>query len=72
MENNINGNDVKFEQLMQSLDEIVKKLSSGTTPLDEMISLYEEGMEISKKCKKMLDDFDARLDIALKNEKENG
>ena len=63
MENNINGNDVKFEQLMQSLDEIVKKLSSGTTPLDEMISLYEEGMEISKKCKKMLDDFDARLDI---------
>ena len=64
--------ELKFEQAMQQLNEIVEKLSGGTMPLDEMVKLYEKGEKLSKHCLKLLDDFDARLDtIDQKNAEES-
>jgi exodeoxyribonuclease VII small subunit len=52
-----------FEQAVQKLEEIVNRLMSSGVPLEEMISLYEQGVRISKQCMKQLDDYDARIEV---------
>jgi exodeoxyribonuclease VII small subunit len=60
----VNDNEnLSFEQAMQKLEEIVNKLMSSGIPLEEMISLYEQGVRISKQCMKQLDDYDARIEV---------
>ena len=62
-----------FEALMQELEEISTKLSAGNLPLEEMVQLYEEGIALSKECCKILDSYDARIEVLRENglEKEH-
>ena len=39
----------------------LKKLESGTGSLDEMISLYEEGMRLHEACAAQLDEYEGKL-----------
>lgn len=50
-----------FEQKMERLENVVKKLESGTGSPDEMISLYEEGMRLHEACSKQLDAYEGKL-----------
>lgn len=43
-----------FEELLKELDEIVKELESGTLTLEESITKYQRGMELSALCKEKL------------------
>ncbi|MCE5189631.1 MAG: exodeoxyribonuclease VII small subunit [Eubacteriales bacterium] len=52
---------VRFEDAMQKLSEIVEKLESGEGSLDEMIRLYEEGMSMVKACERQLDAYEATI-----------
>ncbi|HRX57336.1 MAG TPA: exodeoxyribonuclease VII small subunit [Eubacteriales bacterium] len=52
---------LRFEEAMQKLTGIVEKLESGEGSLDEMISLYEEGMQLVKGCEKQLDAYEATI-----------
>lgn len=45
-----------FEQMLVRLDEIVRLLEKGDTPLEESLSLYTEGAELIRLCTKQLDD----------------
>ena len=56
----------KFEQYMERLDEIVKTMESGEGNLDETLSLYEEGVNISKICNKMLDEAQQKVTVLSK------
>lgn len=47
--------EMKFEDAIGKLSEIVKALESAEVPLDEAIALYEEGMKLSKKCADILE-----------------
>lgn len=44
-----------FEQAMARLEEIVKLLEQGETPLEDALSLFEEGTKLMKKCSAQLD-----------------
>ena len=55
--------NVKFEEAMAKLEELSGKLSSGDVPLEEAISLYEEGLAWYKACKSILDDADRRISV---------
>ncbi len=44
-----------FEQSMQRLDEIVKKMEQGDLPLEQALALFSEGTELVKNCSAMLD-----------------
>ena len=46
---------------MNRLEEIVRRLEEEKVPLEESIKLYEEGMKIGQKCRKILDDADRRI-----------
>lgn len=42
--------EMSFEQSMKRLEEIVEKIDQGDIPLEEVMKMYEEGVELSKKC----------------------
>ena len=46
---------------MSKLEETVAKLESGDKTLDESMELFEEGIKLSRTCRKLLDD--ARLKV---------
>jgi exodeoxyribonuclease VII small subunit len=52
---------LSFEEAMKKLSEIVEKLEGGEGSLDEMIRLYEEGMQLVKGCEKQLDAYEATI-----------
>lgn len=56
-----------FEDLMQTLENIVQTLEKGDLNLDESVAKFEEGMEISKECNKMLENSEKRISILLEN-----
>ena len=53
--------DAPFEALMEELETIVQKLESGNSPLEEMVSLYERGAELGKRCMELLEAYEGRL-----------
>lgn len=63
--------NLKYEQAVKKLEEIVLKLEKGDLPLDETIRLYEEATKLSGYCSAMLDN--AKLQIEnISTEKGNG
>ena len=62
--------EVTFEQAMAELEEIVKKLEKGELTLDESISFFRRGVELTKYCSKELDE--AERSITMLIEGENG
>ncbi|MBE6729435.1 MAG: exodeoxyribonuclease VII small subunit [Ruminococcaceae bacterium] len=50
-----------FEESLKKLEEIVAKLESGETSLDESIALYEEAVMLSSECNKALDNAKIKI-----------
>ncbi len=46
--------ELTFEENLNKLEEIVKRLESGEVPLDEAIDKFHEAMKISEACDKKL------------------
>ncbi len=44
-----------FEESIKRLEEIVKLLENGETPLEESIKLFEEGVSLSGYCNNLLE-----------------
>lgn len=53
--------ELKFEEAIQQLSEIVKALESGDVPLDESITLFEQGIKLSKKCTDILENAEQKV-----------
>jgi len=60
---------VKYEDAVKRLEEIVKKLESGSAPLDESIALFSEGAELVKTCTAILDEAEQKVKIITESEK---
>ena len=50
-----------FEESLARLDEIVKLLEKGDRPLDEALTLFEEGTALVKSCGKLLDSAEQKV-----------
>jgi exodeoxyribonuclease VII small subunit len=50
-----------FEQIYTKLETTVEKLEKGGLSLEDSIALYEEGMDLAKRCQAMLDDAELRI-----------
>ena len=46
--------DLSFEDALTRLESIVSRLESGQAPLEESITLYEEGARLKKHCEDRL------------------
>ena len=54
-----------FEQAMARLEEIVTQLERGEAPMDQALSLFEEGTALMKKCSGMLDKAEQKVSKLL-------
>lgn len=59
---------LKFEDKMQRLQEIVDLLDSSDIELDKSISLYKEGLELSKELKEQLNTYEEKIEELKKDE----
>ena len=61
--------ELNFEESLEKLEEIVKKLETGDVPLDDAINEFNEAIKLSKMC----DDKLKKAEEAItKVVKENG
>lgn len=51
----------KYEELIGELKEIVRKMEDGNTSLDEMITLYEQGMVLVRQCEDRLAEAEVKI-----------
>lgn len=52
---------VTFEEAMIQLEQIVDRLEEGDVPLEEAITIYKNGMELSKLCHDKLKNVEEQL-----------
>ena len=52
---------MNFEDSIARLDEIVKTLERGDKPLEEALTLFEEGTKLIKSCGKLLDEAEQKV-----------
>ena len=64
--------DVKFEDNLAELENIVRKLESGDVALEDAIAGFQKGMKISETLKKTLNEAEETLvKIVGKNDQES-
>ena len=61
-------NNIKFEDAIEQLGEIVRKLESGEASLDESIELFEQGMKLSKQCSALLQTAEQKVRFLMQDE----
>ncbi|MEU7008049.1 exodeoxyribonuclease VII small subunit [Streptomyces sp. NPDC046332] len=54
-----------YEQARDELIEVVRRLETGGTTLEESLALWERGEELAKVCRRWLEGARARLDAAM-------
>ncbi len=64
-------NNKSFEEMMKDLEQIANELESGNLSLDDSVSKFEQGMEISKECSKILEDAEKKITILIKDNENN-
>lgn len=57
-----------LEDGFERLNELIAKLESEQTPLEEAFALYEEGMKLSFKCQAQIDTVEKKLRILSEQE----
>jgi exodeoxyribonuclease VII small subunit len=60
--------DLKFEDCLTRLEQIVSALESGNLPLEESLKVYEEGIALARHCARYLDDAERRIEILARDE----
>lgn len=59
-----------FEEAMKQMEEIVAKLEEGDVPLEKAISLFQEGMTLSKTCHFKLKNVEDKMDQIVSEDGE--
>lgn len=62
-------NKMNFEQALARLEEIVKILENGDVALNESLSLFEEGISLSKFCEAELKNIEGKAAKILEGTK---
>jgi exodeoxyribonuclease VII small subunit len=60
--------DLKFEDCLARLEQIVGALETGNLPLEESLKVFEEGIALARHCSRYLDDAERRIETLVKDE----
>ena len=66
------GKEIKksgFEESINRLEELVDKMESGESSLEQNLEWFEEGMNLIKACQTHLEDADKRVQELIKHSK---
>ena len=60
--------ELKFEDCLSRLEQIVTALETGNLPLEESLKVFEEGVTLARHCAKYLADAERRIEVLAKDE----
>ncbi len=60
--------DLKFEDCLARLEQIVSALESGNLPLEDSLRVFEEGIALARRCTRYLDEAERKIEILAKDE----
>ena len=60
--------DLKFEDCLARLEQIVSALEAGNLPLEESLKVFEEGITLARHCSRYLDDAERRIEMLVKDD----
>ena len=61
-------NEMSFEQITERINIIVGLLENTGTPLDESLSLFEEGVKLIKRANEILDGAEKKVKMLTEDE----
>ncbi len=61
-----------FEGAIKELTEIVHKIESGETPLQDSLEQYERGMALIKHCREILEKAEKRIEKISESKEKSG
>ena len=61
-----NAQELKFEEALARLEEIVRLLEQGESTLDESLTLFEEGVKLARFCSNKLDEAEGKIEIMIR------
>lgn len=62
------SDDLKFEDCLGRLEQIVAALESGNLPLEESLKVFEEGVALARHCGRYLEAAERRIEMLAKDE----
>jgi exodeoxyribonuclease VII small subunit len=60
--------DLKFEECLARLEQIVTALEAGNLALEESLKVFEEGIAMARHCQRYLENAQRRIDILARDE----
>jgi len=60
--------DIKFEDALQRLEQIVDRLEAGNLPLEDSLKVFEEGVGLARRCSRYLEDAEKRIELLTRDE----
>jgi len=61
-----------FEERLSRLEELSERLRSGELPLEEAVSLFEEGMRLARELEKELAKIERKVEILINEPEKKG
>jgi exodeoxyribonuclease VII small subunit len=58
---------LSFEEAFKQLQELVKKMESGSLPLADSVSAYETGMKLKAYCEQLLKEAELKIEKLTAN-----
>lgn len=61
---------IDFEKSIVKLEAIVEKLESGDQTLEASLKLFEEGIQLTRRCQQALEQAENKIHVLTQNNKE--
>ena len=62
--------ELTYEEAVKRLEEIVSRLENAEIPLEESLSIFQEGIALSKYCREKLAEIEYKVEYLLKEEQQ--
>jgi exodeoxyribonuclease VII small subunit len=71
MEEETKEEEIKFEEALAKLEDVVSVLETGDLSLEESLEAFEEGVRLSKICSKWLNEAELRVEKLISFDEDN-
>jgi exodeoxyribonuclease VII small subunit len=61
-----NNHSSQFEHSLQKLEALVKSLETGTLPLEEALTAFQDGVGLVKSCQTLLAEAEQKVEVLIK------
>lgn len=59
--------ELSFEQALEKLEALVRRMEGGEMGLDEMVGAFEQGQQLIQLCSRRLNEVERRIELLVKS-----